>query len=401
MGLTIPDVDALAALPPSALAQIPGEAPPPGVVPNFAHPASNVPLILGLSYFFFAVSAICFLLRVWTRAVIVKRWQWDDITITAGYIFAIVHLVVTTRGCLYGGTGKHQYEIGLNILLSKQGLQQSYVTVIVGTPALGLIKMSLLIQYYLLFNVRRYIRISVWIAGVIFSVYYVSVTITAFVLNSPWNGESLLHTIVSWHYLKFAEFAIPTGVIGMVFDWFLFFLPMPAVWSLHLNISRKIGILLIFATGGVGAVASIVSLHYRVQIQNDMSDVTWKVGFVLLWSQIEMFAGVTASCMPTVRQFFSRQELLKSWGSSLRRSIIRSSTRSSSNAEQLPAHVATLREYESKKPKNGGNQNEKSGNGDLEAGHGSNATLTRDSASSLGKDDASASLQSVSIDSYR
>jgi hypothetical protein len=190
------------------------------------------------------------------------------VTITAGFMFAIVHFVVVIRGSLYGGTGKHQYELGLDKLLSKPALevgllsnftsvhvltpqQQSYITVIVGTPALGLVKMSLLIQYYLLFNVRRYIRISVWIAGVMFGVFYVTVTIVAFVLNSPWGGESLLHTIVSWHYLKFAEFAIPTGVIGMVFDWFLFFLPMPAVWNLHLNMSRKIGIMLVFATGGV------------------------------------------------------------------------------------------------------------------------------------------------------
>jgi hypothetical protein len=118
-----------------------------------------------------------------------------------------------------------------------------------GTPALGLIKMSLLIQYYLLFKVRRYVRICVWIGAVVFGAFYVSVTITAFVLDSPWGGDSLLDTVVSWHYLKFADFAIPTGVIGMVFDWYLFFLPMPAVWALHLSTSRKVGISLVFATG--------------------------------------------------------------------------------------------------------------------------------------------------------
>jgi hypothetical protein len=119
------------------------------------------------------------------------------------------------------------------------------------SPALGLIKMSLLIQYYMLFNMRRYIRICVWTAAVVFGLFYVSLSITAFVLNSPWYGDSLLETIVSWHYLKFAEFAIPTGAIGVAFDWFLLILPMPAVWSLHLNFSRKIGIMVIFATGGM------------------------------------------------------------------------------------------------------------------------------------------------------
>jgi hypothetical protein len=78
MGLTKPDIAALEALPPQALAQIPGEAPPNSVIPNFAHPKSNEQLILGLSYFFFAGALICFSLRIWTRAFYMKRWQWDD-----------------------------------------------------------------------------------------------------------------------------------------------------------------------------------------------------------------------------------------------------------------------------------------------------------------------------------
>ena len=79
------------------------------------------------------------------------------------------------------------------------------------------------------------------------------------------------------------------------------------------------------------AIASILSLTYRVQLQHDASDVTWKVGYVLLWSldaphspsiipprsvreiildrQVEMFAGVSASSMPSVYQFFIRHNL--------------------------------------------------------------------------------------------
>jgi hypothetical protein len=78
MGLAVPDIAALEALPPQALAQIPGQAPPHGVVPNFANPESNEQLILGLSYFFFAGALVCFLLRIWAKAFYVKRWQWDD-----------------------------------------------------------------------------------------------------------------------------------------------------------------------------------------------------------------------------------------------------------------------------------------------------------------------------------
>jgi hypothetical protein len=204
----------------------------------------------------------CISLRSMLQSLIITA-----VTITLGFMLAIVHLVFVTRGALYGGCGKHQWEIGLDRLISTpalevcvlkvsyndqaHNLQQSYVTVIVISPAVGLIKMSLLIQYYHLFNMRRYIRICVWIAAVVFGLFYVSLSITAFILNSPWHGESLIETVVSWHYLKFTGFAIPTGAIGMAFDWFLLILPMPAVWNLHLSLSRKLGLVIIFATGGL------------------------------------------------------------------------------------------------------------------------------------------------------
>lgn len=61
----------------------------------------------------------------------------------------------------------------------------------------------------------------------------------------------MLDTILSSHYLKFAEFSIPTGVIGLAVDLVLFILPIPAILSLQMSIGKKLGVLLIFLTGGL------------------------------------------------------------------------------------------------------------------------------------------------------
>ena len=90
-----------------------------------------------------------------------------------------------------------------------------------------------------------------WIGATISAVFYGTVTIVAFVLNSPWPGESFLEDILSWHYLEFAQFSIPTGVIGMLVDWYLLILPIPAVLNLHISTAKKFGILIIFMTGGL------------------------------------------------------------------------------------------------------------------------------------------------------
>lgn len=129
--------------------------------------------------------------------------------------------------------------------------QQSYVTMITMVPALGLIKCSLFIQYYLLFRPLRWIRISVWIGLIISTVFYITITITAFILTSPWPGESLIEGLLSQHYTKFAQFAIPIGVIGMLVDWYLLILPIPAVWNLKVSTSKKLGVITIFMTGGL------------------------------------------------------------------------------------------------------------------------------------------------------
>jgi len=129
--------------------------------------------------------------------------------------------------------------------------QQDYVTTIMATPALGLIKSSLFIQYYLLFRPLRWVRICVWIGAIVSVIFYVAVSIIAFVLNSPWPGESFLEGILSWHYLEFVNFSIPAGVIGILVDWYLLVLLIPAVLTLQMSMVKKLGVLVIFMTGGL------------------------------------------------------------------------------------------------------------------------------------------------------
>ena len=95
-----------------------------------------------------------------------------------------------------------------------------------------------------------------WIGVTISAVFYVAGSITALVLNSPWPGESFLEGLLSWHYLAFSQFSIPTGVIGMLVDWYLLILPIPAVWTLQMSTSKKLGVLIVFMTGGLYALAT-------------------------------------------------------------------------------------------------------------------------------------------------
>jgi hypothetical protein len=164
------------------------------------------------------------------------------------------------------------------------------------TPALGLIKLSLFIQYYLLFNVIRYVRISVYIGASLSATFYTAVTIVGFVLNSIMALLQIRgifychwgHRNVGWLDPSYSPYACCLATesfyyeedrcYAYLYDWWpvssYLTSPLPSSF-----IHEDWRIRLLSATA-----ASMASLYYRVELQNDTSDATWKVGYVLLWS---------------------------------------------------------------------------------------------------------------------
>ncbi|KAL9084582.1 MAG: hypothetical protein Q9165_008007 [Trypethelium subeluteriae] len=220
------------------------------------------------------------------------------------------------HGCVRGITGRHDWDVPLGKALDNTNLFQEYLTTIFIVLGLGLIKLSLFIQYYLLFRPLRYVRISVYIGATILVISYVSFTIAAFVLESPWPGESMLDDAFSTHYIRYEMSSIPCGIVSTLFDCYLLVLPMPAVWNLKTSWGKKLGIMLVFMTGSLATIASAVNLSYRVRFQQGFEDLKPN-------RLVEMFAGVTASSMPAVRQFFHHHDLSPmSWSRSLRSNLV-------------------------------------------------------------------------------
>lgn len=68
----------LASIPPEQLALLPAAQPPPGVKPNFVNPEScGTAVVIGLAIPS-AVMSIVVLLRLYTKAYIVRSLSWDD-----------------------------------------------------------------------------------------------------------------------------------------------------------------------------------------------------------------------------------------------------------------------------------------------------------------------------------
>lgn len=245
----IVDPKAIEQLPPSVLRTIPAGTPPSNVQPNFIHPPTLVPAVLGVGASFLTLALFCFLIRLWTKLTITKKFTWDDLTCTLGFLFALTMYAGIILGCDKGALGRHAWDVHLDQALGRPSLVTDYITTVMAVPSLGLIKSTLFIQYYAIFWPLRWVRISVWIGASLSTLFYTTISIVAFVLNSPWLGESMLDGILSWHYNAFSRFSIPIGVIGMLVDSCLLVLPIKAVSTLNMRTAKKIGLIVIFLTG--------------------------------------------------------------------------------------------------------------------------------------------------------
>ena len=72
------DPKVIESIPPAVLRTMPAGQPPPGIQPNFADPPSLVPAVLGTGVAFLALATVCFSIRIYTKALITKKWTWDD-----------------------------------------------------------------------------------------------------------------------------------------------------------------------------------------------------------------------------------------------------------------------------------------------------------------------------------
>ncbi|KAL6713695.1 hypothetical protein ACLMJK_009160 [Lecanora helva] len=117
--------------------------------------------------------------------------------------------------------------------------------------------------------------------------------------------------------VNFAVFMISSGVFNTVTDIVILFLPIKAVWSLHMSTKAKLGIISIFTIGLTYAccdlphpsptltsnpsapVFSLVGMIIRIEIAPS-TDVTYNQPKIHLFAAAEIASGLLCLCMPTL-----------------------------------------------------------------------------------------------------
>ncbi|KEY66372.1 hypothetical protein S7711_10986 [Stachybotrys chartarum IBT 7711] len=110
---------------------------------------------------------------------------------------------------------------------------------------------------------------------------------------------SLPLNIVSALYWGIAQAAV-----NIVYDLYIFVLPLPIIYRLNLTTKRKIQVMALFFIALLGVIASIISLAYRViSIQGPAPDLTFAAGVLMICNLSEMTAASIVCAAPAFASF--------------------------------------------------------------------------------------------------
>ncbi|KAL8711936.1 MAG: hypothetical protein Q9220_003632 [cf. Caloplaca sp. 1 TL-2023] len=279
--------------------QIPGLAPLPGVIPDFDDPYTRGPMLLALTAVAIGIMFLFVLARFYCKIWIHRKLTWDDLE--------------------KAGLGTHQWnlraielakdsflKVGPNNLRTPNGFvtdhssQPLYILVNIQPIVELFMKLSFHIYFLQIFGPKPILRWSIWIGGLVTTIFYITTFVLLFVLSTPGPGETFAEEFAKYATKKSSPVlntTLAVGYFNVFSDLYLLILPIWGVMGLNLRKKRKIGVILMFMTGLLALGSSSASLYFRYAV-NHSGDTTWNLMPAAYLLVLELSVGVNCSCMP-------------------------------------------------------------------------------------------------------
>ncbi|KAK1704547.1 integral membrane protein [Colletotrichum lupini] len=274
--------------------------PPEGYVVNFDNPQRQaVPEAYYVAGFGTLLSVLLMAQRLYTKAFLIGRLQWDDVFLLLAWFTSIATIGLCVHMFAYGSGGVHGWEISIekyNIYMMDVFLAAAIYT-LCGSFA----KVSLLIFDFRL-SPQRWFKRAVWISLAIIAGYSTGIFFALVFACDP-IAMSWDVTITEGACINRPSLYIATAAANIISDLILFALPIPIVVKLQIPRRQKVGLFFIFAVGSLTVVTSIVRVSLLPAMLTSM-DQSWVISWASLWIIVEANLVVICASLPTLRKFF-------------------------------------------------------------------------------------------------
>ncbi|KZZ89738.1 hypothetical protein AAL_07631 [Moelleriella libera RCEF 2490] len=290
-------------LPPEVQEQIlnrPALDPPPGLVSNFDNPDNRNAAGYGIAIACFTVASISFIIRVYYRARVLRKWTAEDYLASVGFLAYTGTMSSLFIHFHYCGYLVSQWDIRLKTFLI--ALQNMLPLIICCAVSSMFGRAAILIQWANIFNPNGFHNSFFWANRIILvvSILLSSATILSEILScvpvrahwQPWVNARCFNR-------KPLEFTATYACI--IIDFAILLLPQNTIWKLNMNRIKKAGLSAIFSVGilvclcPVGRAVFIHHLKYNAQ-----ENASYELGKQYIVGVAENTFIILVFCMPTI-----------------------------------------------------------------------------------------------------
>ncbi|KAJ5089852.1 hypothetical protein N7532_008536 [Penicillium argentinense] len=254
---------------------------------------------LAVSTVFTCLATLLVIVRIYTRAVMVKRMGADDYVILVSLAFSWVFFGLFV-GEVYHGMGEHFKLIPGAIF--KVQMICFWASVPIYQTSLFATKMSILLQYRRVFSTPRMRLACTMLIG--FLVVYGTWTIVSAWANCVPLAKFWDPSVPGFCFDKKALW-FSNSAVHITTDLLILIYPMPVLKSLQLPKRQKLALMGVFALGGFVMITSILRLHSLLIISNS-SDPTYDNVGAAEWSAIECNVAIICACLPSTKPMLSK-----------------------------------------------------------------------------------------------
>ncbi|KAL1610527.1 hypothetical protein SLS60_002196 [Paraconiothyrium brasiliense] len=129
------------------------------------------------------------------------------------------------------------------------------------------------------------------------------------------------------------------STVNVMLDFYVFVLPIPILWQLQMPMRKKIGVISVFAFGGISVILGVIRFHSLLKLVDLNPHVTAKgVGEVIIVAALELNVAAIAVNLPAIRSIYVKyaKKYGKAGNSSSTGGISRSQTYTVSTSSKSP-----------------------------------------------------------------
>ncbi|OJJ45034.1 hypothetical protein ASPZODRAFT_70649 [Penicilliopsis zonata CBS 506.65] len=284
--------------------------PPPGVTPDFhstpwLHQANRITVAVGLT-----VSTLFLLMRLYTKAYVIRKLWWDDVSIVLAWIFSIGTQATILYGYAHSSFAIHIWNMPVSRLVAYR--TTILAVAVLYLPALAFAKLAVIMLYYRVLKSVRMWQYILWVLGAGISAYSLSLVLGLIFACHPIQAGWTVSPPAACK--RRSGLYMGTAIANTASDVVLLAIPVTFLWGMHLPLLQKIGIMCLFGIGCLTVITSIVRLVTLIPLLAS-NDQPHNIGLACLFIAIEANFIILCGSAPYLRQFFRHH---KDWSPRMR-----------------------------------------------------------------------------------